>query len=71
VEQVWQSGLEAYAVDLTRPEIGLRTARVIIPESRHCWHRLANGRLYSTPVKLGWLPRALAEEELNPVPCPL
>jgi ribosomal protein S12 methylthiotransferase accessory factor len=35
---------------------------------RHFWPRFAAGRLYDVPVRLGWLPRPLAEEELNPVP---
>ena len=28
---------------------------------------LATGRLYDVPVRLGWLDRSLAEDDLNPV----
>jgi len=69
--RVWAAGLEVYFVDLTRPEVGLPVARVIIPESRHCWNRLGPGRLFDVPVRLGWVTQRLAESELNPVPCPL
>lgn len=71
VDRLASAGLEAFVLDLTRPEIGLPVARAIIPELRHCWHRLGRGRLYDVPVKLGWVGRALLESELNPAPCPL
>jgi len=60
-------GMETLVLDLTRPENGFPTARVIVPGLRHFWARLAPGRLYDTPVKLGWLSQALSEDELNPV----
>ena len=50
------------------PEIGLPVVKVIVPGLRHFWARFAPGRLYDVPVQLGWLPRPLAEEELNPDP---
>jgi ribosomal protein S12 methylthiotransferase accessory factor len=34
---------------------------------RHFWKRLAPGRLYDIPVKMGWLDAPLKEEELNPI----
>jgi ribosomal protein S12 methylthiotransferase accessory factor len=33
---------------------------------RHFWRRLAPGRLYDTPLALGWTDRRLGEDELNP-----
>jgi pantothenate kinase type III len=39
---------------------------VIAPGLRHFWARYAPGRLYDVPVTLGWLPRATAEDALNP-----
>jgi ribosomal protein S12 methylthiotransferase accessory factor len=60
-------GLEVFLLDQTRPDAGLHVVRVIVPGLRHFWARFAPGRLYDVPVKLGWLPRALAEHELNPV----
>jgi hypothetical protein len=42
--------------------------KVIVPGLRHFWARFAPGRLYDVPVRLGWLPQPLAEEQLNPIP---
>jgi len=61
-------GLEMLVLDQTRPDIGLPVVKVIAPGLRHYWARHAPGRLYDVPVRLGWQPRPLAEEELNPVP---
>jgi oxazoline/thiazoline synthase len=61
-------GSELLVLDQTRPEIGLPVVKVIVPGLRHFWARFAPGRLYDVPVKLGWLPRPRAEEELNPIP---
>ncbi|NEP57952.1 MAG: TOMM precursor leader peptide-binding protein [Symploca sp. SIO2G7] len=65
---VEQNGLELLVLDQTRPDIGLRVAKVIIPGMRHMWKRLGAGRLYDVPVKMGWLPESLTEEQLNPFP---
>jgi ribosomal protein S12 methylthiotransferase accessory factor len=65
---VERAGMEMLILDQTRPEIGLPVAKVIVPGLRHFWARFAPGRLYDVPVRLGWLPRPLAEEELNPIP---
>lgn len=61
-------GLETLVVDQTRPDIGLHVVKVVVPGLRHFWPRLAPGRLYDVPVRLGWLERPRAEDELNPVP---
>jgi ribosomal protein S12 methylthiotransferase accessory factor len=66
--RVERAGLEMLILDQTRPEIGLPVAKVIVPGLRHFWARLAPGRLYDVPVRLGWLERALSEDELNPLP---
>jgi ribosomal protein S12 methylthiotransferase accessory factor len=65
---VERQGLELLVLDQTRPEIGLPVVKVIVPGLRHFWARFAPGRLYDIPVRLGWLPRPLSEEELNPIP---
>ncbi len=62
------AGLDLVVVDKTRPDIGLPVAQVIVPGLRHFWPRFGPGRLYQVPYALGWLPRPLAETELNPVP---
>jgi oxazoline/thiazoline synthase len=65
---VEQQGMELLVLDQTRPDIGLSVVKVIVPGLRHFWPRFAPGRLYDVPVKLGWLPAPLAEEQLNPFP---
>lgn len=61
--------LDVLAMDLTRPDVGLPVARVAVPGLRHFWRRMAPGRLYDVPVKLGWLDRAHTESEMNPRWC--
>lgn len=61
-------GLELLITDLSHPEIELKVARVIVPGLRHFWQRLAPGRLYDVPYKLGLVEKKLTEDELNPVP---
>ncbi len=61
-------GMEMLVLDLTRPDIGLSTVKVIVPGLRHFWARFAPGRLYDVPVKLGWVRKPLVESELNPIP---
>ncbi|MDE0539538.1 MAG: TOMM precursor leader peptide-binding protein [Rhodospirillales bacterium] len=61
-------GMEFLVLDQTRPDIGMPVVRVIVPGLRHFWERFAPGRLYDVPVEMGRCDRALAEDELNPVP---
>lgn len=60
-------GLETLALDMTRPDVGLNVVRVFVPGIRHFWKRLAPGRLYDIPVKMGLLKVPLKEEEVNPI----
>ncbi len=62
------AGTDVLVHDLTRPEIPFTVARVIVPGLRHFWRRLAPGRLYDVPARLGWLGEPLSEAELNPIP---
>ena len=68
VELAANLGLETLVLDQTRPDIGLNVVKVIVPGLRHFWSRFAPGRLYDVPVKMGWLPKSLTEEQLNPIP---
>jgi oxazoline/thiazoline synthase len=61
-------GLEILILDLTRPDVDLHVVKVIVPGLYHFWPRFAPGRLYNTPVEMGWLTQALTEEQLNPQP---
>lgn len=65
---VERNGMEMLVLDQTRPDIGLRVAKVIVPGMRHMWKRLAPERLYEVPVKMGWLQDPLTEDQLNPFP---
>nr|WP_225937703.1 TOMM precursor leader peptide-binding protein [Myxococcus sp. RHSTA-1-4] len=67
VELARRRGLETLVLDQTRPDVGLRVVRVIVPGLRHLWPRFGPGRLYDVPVKLGWLSRPTPEERLNPL----
>ena len=53
---------------LTKADCGVPVVRVIAPGLRHWWARLGPGRLYDVPPKIGWIPKKLREEELNPEP---
>ena len=61
--------LEVLVLDQTRPDIGLSVVKVVVPGLRHFWRRLAPGRLYDVPVKLGWRASRIAEEDVNPIAC--
>ena len=65
---VEKNGMEMLVLDQTRHDIGLRVTKVIVPGMRHMWKRLAPGRLYDVPVKMGWLQEPLTEDRLNPFP---
>jgi len=68
VRRLEGAGLELIVVDKTRPDIGLHVIQSIVPGLRHFWPRFGPGRLYDVPHALGWVPRPLGENELNPVP---
>jgi ribosomal protein S12 methylthiotransferase accessory factor len=63
------AGVRPLWMDMTRPEVRVPVVRVIAPGLRHFWARLAPGRLYDVPVRLGWLAEPVPEASLNPVPC--
>ncbi len=65
---VENQNMEMLVLDLTRPDIGLKVVKVIVPGMRHMWKRLGAGRLDRVPVKMGWLSTPLAESELNNFP---
>jgi ribosomal protein S12 methylthiotransferase accessory factor len=66
--RIERNGLQVLVLDVTRPEIGMPAVRVIVPGLRPWWARFAPGRLYDTPVALGWRNAPLSETELNPIP---
>ncbi|NJP19306.1 MAG: TOMM precursor leader peptide-binding protein [Hydrococcus sp. CRU_1_1] len=68
IETAAQHGMEMLVLDQTRPDIGLNVVKVVVPQMRHFWKRLAPGRLYDVPVKLSKFSTPLQEEQLNPIP---
>ena len=66
MELLKKSGLELCVVNYSRPDLPLQTLKVIVPGLCHFWPQLANERLYTVPVKLGWLTHPLQEHEVNP-----
>jgi thiazole/oxazole-forming peptide maturase SagD family component len=69
VDRLQAAGIEAHYLELTRAELGLPVVRAIAPGLRHFWARLAPGRLYDVPVRMGRFTKALTEAEMNPVAC--
>ncbi|WP_201094451.1 TOMM precursor leader peptide-binding protein, partial [Thiocystis minor] len=61
-------GMEVLVLDQTRADVRMPVVKVIVPGLRHFWARFGPGRLYEVPVAMGWLERALTEDELNPIP---
>jgi ribosomal protein S12 methylthiotransferase accessory factor len=61
-------GMEMLVLNQTRSDIGMPVVKVFVPGLRHFWARFAPGRLYEVPARLGWLPRPLTEDQLNPIP---
>jgi ribosomal protein S12 methylthiotransferase accessory factor len=61
------AGLDLLVLEQTRPDIGLPVARVLVPGLRPFWRRLAPGRLYDVPVRLGRLAATTEYDALNPL----
>lgn len=68
VSRARRRDLEVLVLNRSRPDVAICVAKVIVPGLRHFWPRFGPGRLYDVPVKLGWIPQPLSEEQLNPVP---
>ena len=58
-------GMEMVVLDYTRPDIPLRTVKVVVPGLCHIWPELGNPRLYRVPVAMGWRGSPLQESDLN------
>lgn len=61
-------GLTFFAIDMTRPTIGVPVVRVVVPGLRPMSPRFAPGRLYDVPIKLNWLSHRVDPADLNPTP---
>jgi ribosomal protein S12 methylthiotransferase accessory factor len=60
--------LDLLVLDQTRPDIRMPVVKVVMPGLRHFWARLAPGRLFDVPVRLGRLDAPTAYRDLNPIP---
>lgn len=61
-------GLEVVAHDYSRPDLPLRTIKVIVPGACHIWPELDNPRLRDVPVALGWRQTPMMVQDFNPWP---
>ncbi|WP_432933176.1 TOMM precursor leader peptide-binding protein [Microbispora sp. CA-135349] len=61
-------GLDVLVLDQTRPDVGMPVVKVVAPGLRHFWPRLAPGRLFDVPVRMGWRASPTPYERLNPIP---
>jgi ribosomal protein S12 methylthiotransferase accessory factor len=59
--------LELFVLDQTRPDIGVPVMKAVVPGLRPFQARFAQGRLYTAPVRSGWLAQARQEDEMNPI----
>lgn len=59
--------LVMYVRDMSRADLGISVARVVVPGLRHFWRRLGPGRLYDAPVAMGRLQRPIPETAMNPI----
>jgi len=66
VELAKSWGLEMLVLDQTRDDVGMPVVKVVVPGMRSWWARFAPGRLYTLPIRLGWLAEPKTESELNP-----
>jgi thiazole/oxazole-forming peptide maturase SagD family component len=69
VERLQSAGLDPLVLDLSRNDVALPAVRVVVPGLRHFWARFGAGRLYRTPVRMGWLSEPTQEDALNPICC--
>ena len=68
IHRVEALGLEVLIQDQTRRDVQVPVYRVVVPGLRGPARRLAEGRLYEVPVKLGYQERHTLEERMNPLP---
>jgi ribosomal protein S12 methylthiotransferase accessory factor len=67
VDLLARRGFDMLRIDLTHADIGVPTARVVVPGLRSMKPRFGPGRLYDVPIALGWVEAPVMENELNPL----
>jgi oxazoline/thiazoline synthase len=61
------SGLDVFWIPLTPGNFPLKVVKVIVPDMRHFWRRIGEGRLYTIPVLTKDLKIPLTEDQMNPI----
>lgn len=67
-ERLRRAGLQAYIVDLQRPDIGVPAVRAFVPGLCHFKPRLGFPRLIEVPRMLRWRDAVFGPQDLNDVP---
>jgi ribosomal protein S12 methylthiotransferase accessory factor len=67
-ERLHRAGLEVYAVDLERPDIGVPAVRAFVPGLCHFKPRLGFKRLIDVPRALRWRETSFGAQDLSEVP---
>lgn len=67
-ERLRRAGLQAYIVDLQRPDIGMPAVRAFVPGLCHFKPRLGFRRLIEVPRALRWRDANFGSQDLNAVP---
>ncbi len=68
LERLRRAGLNAYVVDLQRPDVGVQAVRAFVPGLCHFKPRLGFRRLVEVPRTLRWRERDFTSAELNGMP---
>jgi ribosomal protein S12 methylthiotransferase accessory factor len=68
VRRLFSIGLRTYAVDLTRPDMGIPAVRLFVPGLCHYKRRLGHPRLAAVPRALGWREQSFSLPDLNNMP---
>jgi ribosomal protein S12 methylthiotransferase accessory factor len=67
VNRAARSGLQTYAIDLTRADIEFPVVRVVMPGMRDLEPRFGRGRLFDVPARMRWEYPALREQDMSPI----
>jgi ribosomal protein S12 methylthiotransferase accessory factor len=68
LERLYRAGLEAFAIDLQRPDIGIPAIRAFVPGLCHFKPRLGHRRLIDVPRALHWRDPDFNTRDLNETP---
>ena len=67
VARAEELGLEVLVLDYSRPDLPLRTAKVIVPGTCHIFPYRGAARLHDVSVRMGWRSEPLREGQISPL----